>query len=364
MGGDKSVFGIRNSTTGAEKSGAETALVERIPGPAYLWVSVIIFGAAASVVRLLSDLGAQFPIDGRNAISFCNLLFAGNACAAMGLFAIHRKTWRFAILRRLSKADWAALLGVAILANGIAPWLFFIGLENTMVTSVVLVSQIEPPLVLALSWLIFGDRLGVWSIIGATLCLIGVALSVLLQPDAADYMVGKGEIYVALAAAIYAVVTVFARLRLRHIPLGIYSVTRSAVGTVIFFIAASYLFGPIHFVDLASPFLWKWMVVYGGLVILSGQLAWDYGLRRSRSIDVSLTISFAPVAGIAAAFLILGEQPLAAHYQGGGVLMLGIAICLLAARRTRVTQISATETLADKTTAALRDGCRGGFKGV
>ena len=329
-----------------------------------MWLSVLVFGAAASVVRVLSDLGAQFPIDGRNAISFCNLLFAGNACAAMVLYAIHHKTWNFENLRRLSKVDWAALLGLAVLANGIAPWLFFIGLENTMVTNVILVSQIEPPLVLALSWLIFGDRLGVWSIVGATLCLIGVALSVLLQPGSGDYMIGKGEFYAASAAVIYAVATVFARLYLKHIPLGIYSVTRSAAGTLFFFIVVSYLFGPIHFVDLASPFLWKWMVVYGGLIIVSGQLAWDYGIRRSRSIDVSLTTSFAPVAGVAAAFFILGEQPMAAQYQGGLVLILGIAICLLAARRTMGTQNPVPEASTNKTAAAFREECRAGFKGV
>jgi drug/metabolite transporter (DMT)-like permease len=343
---------------------AEMTLAQRIPGPAYLWTSVVIFGAAASIIRILSDLGAQFPVDGRNTISFCNLLFAGNACAATVLFAIHHKTWKLENLRRLSKVDWVALLGLAVLANGVAPWLFFIGLENTMVTSVILVSQIEPPLVLALSWLIFGDRFGPWSIVGATLCLIGVAISVLLQPGGGDYMVGKGEFYAALAAVIYAFATVFARLRLKHIPLGIYSVTRSAAGTVIFFIAASYLFGPIHFVDLASPFLWKWMIVYGGLIIVSGQLAWDYGIRRSRSIDVSLTTSFAPVAGVAAAFLILGEQPLAAHYQGGVVLILGIAICLLAARRTMGAQKPVPGTSTNKTAAAFHEECRAGFKGV
>lgn len=53
----------------------------RISGPAFLWFSVLVFAASNSVVRLLSDLSAQHAIDGRNAISFCNLLFAGNACA-------------------------------------------------------------------------------------------------------------------------------------------------------------------------------------------------------------------------------------------------------------------------------------------
>ena len=349
------------------------AIVERIPGPAFLWFSVLVFGAAASIVRILSDLGAQFPIDGRNAISFCNLLFAGNVCAAVALYAVHRKTWNIENLRRLSKKDWAALMGLAILANGIAPWLFFLGLENTTVTSVVLVSQIEPPLVLALAWLVLGDRFGLWSVFGATLCLTGVAMSVLLRPDTDNYMIGTGELYAAFAAITYACATIIARLCLRHIPLGIYSVTRSLVGTTVFFIVANILFGPMHFVDLASPFLWKWMVLYGGLVVVSGQLAWDYGVRRSNSIDISITTSFAPVAGVLAAFLILGEQPMLAQYQGGVVLILGIVICLVAARQTAVAAvgaqqidpaISAKGELPEEIVATFSEECRAGFKGV
>ncbi|MDA0655318.1 MAG: DMT family transporter [Proteobacteria bacterium] len=350
-----------------------TTIAERIPGPAYLWFSVLVFGAAASIVRVLSDLGAQFPIDGRNAISFCNLLFAGNACAAVTLYAVHHKTWNLENLRRLSKKDWVSLLGLALLANGVAPWLFFLGLENTTVTSVVLVSQIEPPLVLALAWLVFGDRFGLWTVFGATLCLTGVAMSVLLQPDTGNYMIGRGELYAAFAAITYACATIFARLCLRHIPLGIYSVTRSLAGTTVFFIVANILFGPMHFVDLASPFLWKWMVLYGGLVIVSGQLAWDYGIRRSKLLDISITTSFAPVAGVMAAFIILGEQPMLAQYQGGVVLILGIAICLVAARQTASAAmggqqidpaISTKGAMPEQTVAAFSEECRAGFKGV
>ena len=78
-------------------------MIGRIPGPALLWYSIIIFGAAGSIVHVLAELGIQHSINGRNAISFCNLLFAGNACAVIVLFAVHRDQWTRKNLRNLSK---------------------------------------------------------------------------------------------------------------------------------------------------------------------------------------------------------------------------------------------------------------------
>lgn len=44
------------------------AYLARVPGPAYLWISFLVFAASSSIVRILSDLGAMHPIDGRKAI--------------------------------------------------------------------------------------------------------------------------------------------------------------------------------------------------------------------------------------------------------------------------------------------------------
>ncbi len=339
-------------------------MIGRIPGPALLWFSILVFGAASSIIRILSDLGAQHPIDGRNAISFCNLLFAGNACALVVLFAVHHKKWTLENLRGLSRREWCSLLVIALLANGIAPWLFFLAIENTMVTSIVLVSQIEPPLLLFLAWLVFKDRCGAWSIIGSMLCLTGVALTILLQPKGSDVMIGQGELYAALAAITYAFSTIIARSWLKDVPVGIFSVFRTGVGTIAFFIVVIYLFGPSHFVDVASPFLWQWMVVYGGIIVVSGQLAWDFGIRKSRSIDVSVVTSFAPVAGVLAAFLILGERPMQAHYIGGAVLIVGIAMCLLGARQKGIVEAVEPDTAPEEAASLLGAESRTGFKGV
>ena len=337
----------------------------RIPGPALLWYSIIVFGAASSIVRILAELGAQHAINGRNVISFCNLLFAGNVCAVVVLFAVHHKQWTLENLRKLTTSDWFYLFVLAMLANCLAPSMFFLAIENTMVTSVVLVSQIEPPLLLFLAWLIFKDSVGKWSFIGSIICFIGVAIAALLQPHSDNLMLGRGEIYAALAAITYAGSTVIAKLRLTNIPLGIFSVFRSAVGTVAFFIIATYLFGPVHFIDITSPFLWKWMLVYGGIIIVTGQLAWDTGMRKSRSIDVSLATSFAPVAGVLAAFLILGEQPTQAQYIGGAVLLVGIAICFYAIYQQQTAEmLEPTTTSKDEAVPRLDAECRTGFKGV
>jgi drug/metabolite transporter (DMT)-like permease len=338
-----------------------------IPGPAYLWFSVIVFGAAASVVKILHALGMQFPVDGRNAISFCNLLFAGNACATIVLYGVHRKSWNRETLKKVSAGEWCALIVLAFMANALAPGLFYLAIENTMVTGVVLVTQIEPPLLLLLSCLIFGDRFGWWSVVGSIICATGVALTVFLQPMGGEYMIGKGEFFAAAAAVTYAISTVIARRFLRGIPLGIFSVFRVAVGTVAFFVIALYLFGPSHFMDVGSPFLWKWMVVYGGIIVVSGQLAWDFGMRRSRSLDVSVATSFAPVAGVVGAILILNEQPNMAQFIGGGVLLAGILICLVGARRKgkqdTTVEMDDEDDMSD-TTAVIDGECRTGFKGI
>ena len=55
---------------------------------------------------------------------------------------------------------------------------------------------------------------------------------------------------------------------------------------------------------------------------------------------------------------------MAAHYQGGAVLILGIVICLLAARRTMGAQKPVTLTSTNKTAAEFHEECRAGFKGV
>ena len=335
-----------------------------IPKGLYLWLAVVIFATSNSIVKILIDLGSQNAIDGRNPITFCNLLCAGNLCAAVALLVIYRRQWTLKVLRTLSLTDWASLVALALMTNTLAPWLFFVALDTTTVTNVVLVSQIEPPLVLLFSWLILSESLGRWSVCGTLLCVVGVILSVLLQPTTGAFMIGKGELFVAMAAGINAVSTITAEQWLSRTPMGIFTVFRNMVGSVVFFGIANYYYGPVHFVDLASPYLWKWMLLYGSIIIVGGQTLWFTGLKSARSIDVSLASSATPIAGVLAAFVILGERPMTAQYIGGAVLICGILIGLLGGRRgSKETTITSTREV-DETPSSVKAERGTGFKGI
>jgi len=53
----------------------------------------------------------------------------------------------------------------------------------------------------------------------------------------------------AVAGAVGGIVS---KVSLGNIPLGIFSVLRTAIATVVFFTIAAYLFGPIHFIDVRT----------------------------------------------------------------------------------------------------------------
>ncbi|NJN58328.1 MAG: DMT family transporter [Leptolyngbyaceae cyanobacterium SL_5_9] len=305
----------------------------QISGRVYLLLAVLIFGSASAVTRKLTELGMQYLIDGRNPISFCNVLFVGNLCALALLGVIYHHQWRVRLLRQLTWKQWLALVTVAVLGAAIAPTLIFTALSLTMVNNVILIGRIEPPLILILSIWLLQERVNGWVIAGAIISFIGVALTILLQPPGSDRIamgmginLGRGELLTAIAAIALAISTVISKVSLKQIPLGFFSSFRMLVGTIVFFVATIVLYTPAHFMDVTAPVLWQWMLLYSAVIVVGGQLCWFSGLQQSTSSEISLASTFNPIAGILAAYLILGEVPTVAQYIGGGVVLCGIVL--------------------------------------
>ncbi|MBE9045463.1 DMT family transporter [Pleurocapsales cyanobacterium LEGE 10410] len=305
-------------------------MLNKIPGRGYLLIAILIFAAANSVTRRLTELGAENLIDGRNPISFCNVLFVGNLCALLALVAIYGKQWSPSALNRLSLTDWISLIAVATLSGALAPAFFFFALEQTAVNNVVLIGRIEPPITLALSVLILRAKVNSWIVTGAVLAFVGVVLTIVLQPADSSvvtmggFSIGRGELMTAVAAIALAVSSIISKIKLNSIPLGIFTIFRTAVGTLIFFSLTVKLYGSEHFMDVFEPILWQWMLLYGVVIVVGGQLAWFRGLKTTDAADVSLVSSISPIAGIVFALLILGEVPTVAHYIGGSAIVIGI----------------------------------------
>ena len=144
-------------------------------GRTYLWIAILIFAAAASVVARLVEIGEANPIDGRNPISFCNLLFAGNLVAALTLFALYHREWHPTRLRTLSRRQWLIQTALALTSGAIAPAMMFTAIAHTSVTNIVLIETIEIPLGLLLAWLLYREKSNWTAVLGALCALGGVA---------------------------------------------------------------------------------------------------------------------------------------------------------------------------------------------
>ncbi|MBE9110655.1 DMT family transporter [Nodosilinea sp. LEGE 07298] len=306
--------------------------LQRVPGRAYLLLAVVIFAAANSVTRRLTDIGAQHLVDGRNPISFCNVLFVGNLVALITLLLVYWSELAPRRWRHFSWQTWLMLGFIALLSGALAPAMFFGALEQTTVNNVVLLGRIEPPLALALSVLLLGARVNRWVVAGAVVSFVGVVLTISLQAPTDDMVqmagltLGSGELLAMGGAVAAAIATVASKASLGEVPLGLFNLVRTGLGTAIFFVAVIVLFAPDHFQDAFSPFVWQWMVGYGVVIVVGGQLAWFQGLKTSHAAEVALANAFNPLAGILAAFLILGETPTGAQYIGGAVIAVGIAL--------------------------------------
>jgi drug/metabolite transporter (DMT)-like permease len=95
------------------------------------------------------------------------------------------------------------------------------------------------------------------------------------------------------------------------------------------------------------------------VIVVTGQLCFFTGLKKSTASDVSLASSFSPLAGILAAYLILGEAPNMAQYIGGSIIMGGIVL-----NQIGVSHQSAKILKAPKSTSAKEMENSVGFKGI
>ena len=140
---------------------------------------------------------------------------------------------------------------------------------------------------------------------------------------------GKGEIFAALAAIALVIAALLGMTFLKRVSLRVFLVIRTGIGTVFFFFVVLYLFDAEHFQDVFSPFLWQWMLVYGAVIVVVGQISWFRGIATTSPAQISLANSFSPVAGVLFAIALLGETPNLAVVFGGGVIVFGIALAQL-----------------------------------
>jgi drug/metabolite transporter (DMT)-like permease len=301
--------------------------ITKIPGQVYLWFAILIFGASGSVTRKLTEIGADHFMYSHNPISLCNVLFVGNLCALGIMSIVYHRQLTVANFSKISKSEWIDLLIVAIFAGALAPAAIFRALALSPVNNIILLGRIEVPLVLILSGIFLKERLNRYQQIGAAIVFAGILVAVAGDRPMATltkFTVGKGELLTILAAVFSSLSILISKTKLLKIPLGIDSLVRTGCGSLVFFVLATYLYGAGHFMELFSPFLWQWMLVYGAIIIVAGQSFWIKGLKES-PISASAIIScFHPIAGMIFSYWILAESPTKNQIIGSIIILIGL----------------------------------------
>ena len=303
--------------------------LSKIPGQFYLWFAVIIFGASGSITRKLTQLGAMQFVNGHNPISLCNVLFVGNICALGIMLLLYRTELTAKKIAQISRSEWVNLTIVAILGGALAPAAIFQALALAPVNSIILLGRLEVPIVLVLSRFILGEQLEQRQKIGIIIILSGVIIAVTGNNSISvlsSFALGKGELLTIAATIFSAISILISKQKLADVPLGTYGIFRTGLGSIVFFVLAIFLYGSEHFAEAFSPFLWKWMLVYGAIIVVVGQSFWIKGFRESPISTSAIVSCFYPIAAMLFAYLILAELPTMGQVIGGLVLLVGLLL--------------------------------------
>ncbi len=336
-------------------------------GLVLVWLAVLVYAASNSIVSLLADVGRQNLVMGRNAVSLCNLLFLGSLISLVPMVFMFHKDWTRKNLRSLSRKDWGVLTLSAFLSSALTPALFFIALDYTTVTNVVLIGRIEPPLFLLATFFILKEKLDPWAFAAGLISLVGAVVIISLKGGDTAFTLGKGEIATIFATISFIASTLVTRVGLKGVPLGIFSIYRTVLGTIIYYFLALYLYGPNHFQDLLQPIVLKYVWFYAIIVIIIGQFSWNLGLKYARPGDISLATSFSPLAALVIAMVLLGEDPGPGLIPGGLIILAAIGVGQIGriheknAERRAAKEAAKAELRTDK---ALEHESRVNFKGA
>lgn len=252
------------------------------------WGVVLATGAAlisglaiylnAFAVKQLPDAAVYTTL--KNAIAAFVLM-----TAAVGLGAVRD-------VRAIDRRHWPAILAVGVIGGSVPFILFFTGLAQASAPSAAFIQKTLFVWVALLAVPFLGERLGVASVIGLGILLVGQAL--VLPPAGIRW--GMGETLILGATLFWAAETILVKRLLGSIPSKVMAVLRMGIGLVVL---AGYLAltGNLGVVAGLGATQWAWVVLTG--LVLAGYVGtWFAALKRApASVVASVLVLGAVVTG-------------------------------------------------------------------
>ncbi|HHT9784115.1 TPA: EamA family transporter, partial [Legionella pneumophila] len=137
-----------------------------------------------------------------------------------------------------------------------------------------------------------------------------------------------GEVFI-LSAVVFKTFNIKLEIEgIKTMPIGLYNILSISLGIIYFGIIIVLTIGWVHFSEIFSPFLWKWMVVYGVLIVALGTYFKFMGLKQSNLAEIVISFSTIPLFSIFFTQLILDKSPDQAQWAGMFFVLSGIALAI------------------------------------
>lgn len=270
----------------------------------------------------------------------CNWIIGRSLVAEVPPLAMTFYRWLFATVILLPFAlphvrrDWSRIRAhlpmltlLAVLGGAAHNALAYVGLAHTTATNGVILNSFIPVMIVALSWLVLGERLRGSQLLGIAVSLTGV-LAIIADGSfakLATLSLNGGDLVIVLSMAMWSLYTI----ALRWKPQGLHMLSFLFVIAVVGDLAVL----PLYLGEMAFGVhvTWSWHAVasIAAVALFSSVLAylfWNWGVEAVGANVAGLFIHLMPAFGIVLAWAILGERLEAYHIAGIALILTGIAI--------------------------------------
>lgn len=278
------------------------------------WLFVFICPAFfASNMLIARAMNGVFP---PIAMAFARWFFVG-ILIFIALFFMRQVPW--AQLR----AEWKRVLFLASLGMGLCGGPVYLGGELTTAMNIGLIYSAAPLLIALIAFVVFGERLSKWQMLGMIFGLIGVAV-ILTRADPsrlASLSFNKGDLWIVLATTSFAIYS----LGLKYSPTSLSQIQRfgamalgGAMWHVPFVIGEIAERGPWPEITLS---IWGALFLLVFSASLGAYLTYGFIVSRLGATIAGATLFLAPVYAAGLAIMLLGERLELFHLIGGALIL-------------------------------------------
>jgi len=255
------------------------------------------------------------------------VVFVGCSIIALTLSPILIKN--FTIIRNLSKAEWTAFFGVALLGEAIGTMaitkaLFYVNFINLSV--VILIQKLQPVFALLLASILLKEKLSksffIWgglAIAGAYLMTFGYSIPNLNTGDKTTV----AALFALVAAFSFGSSTVLSKLALKNVPFEVGTYLRFAIAAVIMLVV-TLTSGEMNSFGMVTSTQW---LTFALVALLTGGPAiflYYYGLKKiSASVATICELAF-PLTAVILEYFIHNNILNAFQWVGAAILFAGI----------------------------------------